>query len=239
MNNLAFSPHSSHRLAVPLAFIRCLGLFSISFLLFGCTGEQSPSSAVSPSSAESPASQAKPQAAAQTTKAAPSQGTKKPGPVIPVLATAAVAGDIGVYLTGLGSITPMNIVVVKSRVAGQLMKVHFTEGQFVREGELLADIDARPYAMQVAQMEGQLMRNQALLTNALLDRERYSALGESKGISKQALATQEAVVAQHQGMVQSDRAQLDSAKLNLLYSRITAPISGRVGLRQLDAGTIW
>ena len=175
---------------------------------------------------------------AQTTNAAPSQGTKKPGPVIPVLATAAVAGDIGVYLTGLGSITPMNIVVVKSRVAGQLMKVHFTEGQFVREGELLADIDARPYAMQVAQMEGQLMRNQALLTNALLDRERYSALGESKGISKQALATQEAVVAQHQGMVQSDRAQLDSAKLNLLYSRITAPISGRVGLRQLDAGNM-
>ncbi|MES2825101.1 MAG: MdtA/MuxA family multidrug efflux RND transporter periplasmic adaptor subunit [Pseudomonadota bacterium] len=234
---------TSRRVGFGLSAVGVL-LFAVAFLLLtvlltGCRGEAS-----SPSGA-------KPQAEAQTTaasenkiapshenKAAPGAGAKKPGPVIPVLATTAVAGDIGVYLTGLGSITPMNIVVVKSRVAGQLMKVHFTEGQFVREGELLAEIDARPYAVQVAQMEGQLMRNQALLTNALLDRARYSALGQSNGISKQALATQEAVVAQHQGMVQSDRAQLDNAKLNLLYARITAPISGRVGLRQLDAGNM-
>jgi multidrug efflux system membrane fusion protein len=118
------------------------------------------------------------------------------------------------------------------------MKVNFTEGQFVKAGELLAEIDARPYQVQVAQMEGQLQRDEALLKNALLDAERYRSLGQTNVISKQALATQEAVVAQNQGIVQSDKAQLESAKLNLLYSRITAPISGRVGLRQLDAGNM-
>jgi len=171
-------------------------------------------------------------------QAASPKETKKSGPVIPVLATTAVAGDIGVYLTALGSITPFNNVVVKSRVAGQLMKVYFTEGQFVREGELLAEIDPRPYQVQVAQMEGQLVRDEALLKNAVLDMERYRSLGPTNVISKQTLATQETVVAQHQGVVQSVRAQLESAKLNLLYSRITAPISGRVGLRQLDAGNM-
>lgn len=171
-------------------------------------------------------------------QAASSKEGKKSGPVIPVLATKVVSGDIGVYLNGLGSITPFNNVVVKSRVAGQLMKVNFTEGQFVKAGELLAEIDARPYQVQVAQMEGQLQRDEALLKNAMLDAERYRSLSQTNVISKQQLATQEAVVAQHQGIVQSDKAQLDSAKLNLLYSRITAPISGRVGLRQLDAGNM-
>lgn len=173
-----------------------------------------------------------------TAQAASSKEGKKSGPVIPVLATKVVSGDIGVYLNGLGSITPFNNVVVKSRVAGQLMKVNFTEGQFVKAGELLAEIDARPYQVQVAQMEGQLQRDEALLKNAMLDAERYRSLSQTNVISKQQLATQEAVVAQHQGIVQSDKAQLESAKLNLLYSRITAPISGRVGLRQLDAGNM-
>jgi multidrug efflux system membrane fusion protein len=173
-----------------------------------------------------------------TAQAASSKDSKKSGPVIPVLATKVVSGDIGVYLNGLGTITPFNNVIVKSRVAGQLMKVNFTEGQFVREGDLLAEIDARPYQVQVAQMQGQLQRDEALLKNALLDAERYRSLSQTNVISKQQLATQESVVAQHEGIVQSDKAQLDNAKLNLLYSRITAPISGRVGLRQLDAGNM-
>jgi multidrug efflux system membrane fusion protein len=171
-------------------------------------------------------------------EAAQAAEPKKTGPKIPVLATKAVRGDIGVYLTGLGAIAPFNHVIVKSRVAGQLMKVDFAEGQFVHEGELLAEIDARPFRVQVAQAEGQLVRDEALLKNATLDLGRYRALAQQDSVSQQILSTQEAVVAQSEGAVQSDRAQLESAKLNLTYSRITAPISGRIGLRQLDAGNM-
>jgi len=163
---------------------------------------------------------------------------KKAGPKIPVLATKVVSGDIGVYLTGLGSVAPFNNVIVKSRVAGQLVKVHFNEGQFVREGELLAEIDARPFEVQVAQMQGQLARDEALLRNAQVDLGRYTTLAQQDSVSQQILSTQEAAVAQSKGLVQSDRAQLENAQLNLAYTRITAPIGGRAGLRQMDVGNM-
>ena len=162
--------------------------------------------------------------------------TKRGGAPVPVLAAAAVKGDIGVYFTALGSVTPMSRVVVKSRVDGQLNRVLFAEGQFVKEGDLLAQIDARPFEVQVASAEGQLLRDSALLKNARLDRDRFAALLEQKGISQQVLFAQEATVANLEGTLKSDEALLNGAKLNLDYTRITAPVAGRVGLRQMDAG---
>lgn len=159
-------------------------------------------------------------------------------PPTPVVAVAAKRSDVGVYLTGLGSVTSLNTVTVRTRVDGQLMEVLFREGQTVRSGELLARIDPRPFEAQLVQAEGQMARDRAILQNARLDLERYRVLWAQDSIPKQQLDTQEALVRQYEGVVKNDQGLIDSAKLQMVYSRITSPVSGRVGLRLVDPGNI-
>jgi multidrug efflux system membrane fusion protein len=163
---------------------------------------------------------------------------KKTPPPVPVVAVAARTADMGVYLSALGSVSALQTVTVRSRVDGQLVDVRFREGQFVRAGDLLAEIDPRPFQVQLTQAEGQRAKDEAALKNARLDLERYRVLAANDSIPRQQLDTQAAVVAQDEGTVKSDQGQIESARLNLVYSRITAPISGRVGLRQVDAGNM-
>ena len=160
-----------------------------------------------------------------------------PAPV-PVDAAAASTGDVPVSLNGLGTVTALQTVTVKSRVDGQLVNVAFREGQFVRQGDLLAEIDARSFQVQLEQAEGQLAKDEAALKNARVDLQRYQILVEQNSIPRQQLDTQLATVTQAEGALKSDQAQIASAKLNLTYTKITAPISGRVGLRLIDVGNM-
>ncbi len=162
--------------------------------------------------------------------------TRGAGGVPPVVAVKAVKGNIGVYFSGLGAITPIYTVSVKSRVDGQLMQVAYREGQMIRAGQPLLEIDPRPFQVQLETAEGQLSRDQATLENAKTDLTRYQQLITRRAVPEQTLATQKSLVAQTQGTLKTDQAAIDSAKLNLTYCHITAPISGRLGLRLVDPG---
>ena len=156
----------------------------------------------------------------------------------PVSVAPAKSGDIPLYLNGLGAVTPYNTVTVRTRIDGQLMSINFKEGQEVQKGQLLAQIDPRPYEVQLEQAEGNLARDEALLRNAKLDLERYQLLLKQDAIPQQQLSTQVATVGQFEGTVKSDQGAIDAAKLQITYTRIIAPITGRIGLRQVDAGNM-
>jgi membrane fusion protein, multidrug efflux system len=157
---------------------------------------------------------------------------------IPVGVTAVQRRDVPVYLTGLGSVQAFNTVTVRTRVDGQLVSVNFREGQEVRKGDLLAVIDPRPFQDALNQAEATLSRDQANLRNTQLDLERYQALYKAGVIAQQQYNTQQSTVGQVQGAVRADQAAVNNAKLNLVYAHITAPISGRIGLRLVDPGNM-
>jgi multidrug efflux system membrane fusion protein len=159
-------------------------------------------------------------------------------PVVPVVVATAQHGDLPVYFTGLGTVTAFNTVTVHSRVDGQLISVAFKEGQFVNKGEVLAQIDPRPYQVTLEQAEGALAKDQAQRKDAETNLERFKLLYGEGVIAKQQMDTQAAQVGQFNGSIQTDQATINSAKLQLSYSNITAPISGRVGLRLVDAGNM-
>ena len=158
----------------------------------------------------------------------------------PVIVTTAVAhqGDIGIYLNALGTVTPVYTVTVTSRVQGEITQVYYHEGQMVRKGDPLVEIDPRPYQAALTQVEGQLAHDQAVLTEAKIDLERYRQALNRNAIAKQQVDDQEQVVLQDEGTVKNDEGMLANAKVNLVYTHITAPIEGRVGLRLVDPGNI-
>ena len=182
------------------------------------------------------------QSAANTTPARSGRGQGRGGRggggAIPVSAEKVRQGNMGVYISALGTVTPVYTAAITSRVAGQLMEVHYREGQIVRKGDLLAVIDPRPYAAALTQAQGQLMRDQALLGNARIDLERYRSAFAQHAIPEQTVATQQATVNQYEGTTKLDEGNVEAAKVNVDYTRITAPIDGRVGLRSMDPGNI-
>ena len=174
--------------------------------------------------------------APQAANTSPAGGASGRNLAVPVVAVEATKGDIGVYFTGLGAVTPIHTVAVKSQIAGYLMEVLYKEGQLVNKGDPLAEIDPRPYQVMLENAEAGLLRDEANLDNAKVDLQRYQTLVPLHAVPEQQLATQQALVKSTQGVVNTDQAQIDTAKLDLVYCHITAPISGRVGLRLVDPG---
>ena len=159
-----------------------------------------------------------------------------PMPPVPVGVASVQERDFPVYLTGLGSVQAFNTVALKTRIDGQITQVNFVEGQDVKQGELLIQIDPRPYEVALATAQANLQRDEAQLNNAKVQFERMKALYSGGVIAKQDLDTQEASFGQYEGTIAADKAAIDNAKLNLFYTRITSPINGRIGLRQVDIG---
>lgn len=167
---------------------------------------------------------------------APTAAAAKTAEALPVGVAIATKGDFDITLAALGTVTPLATVSVKSQISGRVTQIGFEEGQMVKEGDFLAEIDPRPYRHALRQAQGQLMRDKALLDNARLDLERYRRLVAQNSISRQQLDTQASLVRQYEGVVEIDEGNADNAALNLEYCRITAPVAGRVGLRQVDLG---
>src|SRR5271167_1638096 len=163
-------------------------------------------------------------------------GRSQFGGPVPVGVATVQKGDMPVTLTGLGTVTPLATVTVKTQINGYLTQVAFQEGQMVKQGDFLAQIDPRPYQVALEQAEGQLAKDQALLKNAQLDLVRYNTLVAQNSIATQTRDTQIYLVAQDQAAIKTDQAQVDAQKLNLVYAHIVSPVTGRVGLRQVDAG---
>lgn len=183
---------------------------------------------------------AQPQSSSQTDSPGP-QGGKGSGdgarrPLAPVQAATATSQSVPQYLSGLGTVTAANTATVRSRVNGDLLAIHFTEGQQVNAGDLLAEVDPRPYQVALTQAQGQLAKDQATLANARRDLARFEKLAKTSLVSQQELDTQRSLVNETLGTLKADEGSVASAQLNLTYSKITAPIAGRVGLKQVDVG---
>ncbi|MFZ0037359.1 MAG: efflux RND transporter periplasmic adaptor subunit [Candidatus Acidiferrales bacterium] len=175
----------------------------------------------------------------QRQEAMAAKASAMPAPrAVPIQSATAHAGDIGVYINALGTVTPVYTVTVTSRVQGEITNVYYREGQIVRKGDPLLDIDPRPYQAALTQAEGQLAHDQAVLNKDKIDMDRYQLAFNRNAIAKQQLDDQQQTVLQDEGTVKNDQGSLDNAKVNLVYCHITSPIAGRVGLRLVDPGNI-